>query len=541
MSNYLKHLTETPQSEPIPGRETEMSRNNAGGYSFDVDDFARLDRFLIIGTESGTYYVGEGKLTRDNAAVVLRCIKADGVRVVNRIVEISDKGLAPKNDPAIFALALCAKNGDDATRSLAYKAVPKVCRIGTHLFQFAEAIDTLGGWGRGARKAVASWYTEKEPDKLAYQLVKYRQRNGWSHRDLLRLSHPKGGASDYGVDATMQIHTLLRYAAGKWDPITGEGFVVPPIVYSYERAKTASLRETVELINDFNLPRECINTEYLNDPKILEALLQKMPVTALVRNLGNLAKAGVTTPFSDGTKRAIDILTNIEGLRKSRIHPMAIYLAMMTYGSGQGERGSGTWTPVPGIMDSLSIAFYNSMPNVVPSGKKILFALDTSGSMKQGYGFGPGILRSPMAKAAAMALIAAKTEPFHEIIGVDTSIQNVGITSAMRLDQAILEVARHGGGGTNLSLPYDYLSSRGYDVDGIVVYTDSETWAGRTQPAQALEVYRRKMGHPVRNVVVSMEANTHTVGDLKDPLTLQCVGLDASVPQTISQFIAGEF
>ena len=36
----------------------------------------------------------------------MRCIKADGIRAVNRIVEINDSGRAPKNDPAIFALAL---------------------------------------------------------------------------------------------------------------------------------------------------------------------------------------------------------------------------------------------------------------------------------------------------------------------------------------------------------------------------------------------------------------------------------------------------
>src|ERR1700691_3998621 len=102
MTNYLKHINETPQTEAIPGREDVMKLNHAGGYSFQVGDWERLNRFLILGTEGGTYYVGDGKLTRENAGVVLRCIKEDAVRVVNRIVEVSDKGLAPKNDPAIF-------------------------------------------------------------------------------------------------------------------------------------------------------------------------------------------------------------------------------------------------------------------------------------------------------------------------------------------------------------------------------------------------------------------------------------------------------
>jgi 60 kDa SS-A/Ro ribonucleoprotein len=530
MTNYLKHITETPQTEAIPGREDAMKLNHAGGYSFQVDDWARLNRFLILGTEGGTYYVGEGKLTRENAGVVLRCIKQDGIRVVNRIVEVSDQGLAPKNDPAIFALALCAKNGDDTTRSLAYKSVPKVCRIGTHLFQFAECINELGGWGRGARKAVASWYTEREPEKLAYQLVKYRQRNGWSHRDLLRLSHPKATDDDHAL--------LLRYAAGKIEGATGGE--LPNIITAYEFAKTATIAQTVSLIEDFDMPRECVNTEYLNDPKVLEALLQNMPTTALIRNLGNLTKAGVLTPFSDGTKRAIELLTNAESIQKSRVHPMAIYLAMITYGSGHGDRGRGEWTPVQEVMGALDNAFYASMPNVVPSGKRVLFALDTSGSMGGGYGTGRGY-DAPIAKAAAMALIAAKTEPRSMIIGVDTGVQQVGIHPNMRLDDAIKEAGRHGGGGTDLSLPYRALMAQKYDVDGVVVYTDSETWAGRGHPSQALNEYRRSVGHEVRNVIASMTATSHSVGDVEDPLTLQCVGLDASLPQTISQFIGGQF
>ena len=524
---YSKHLLETPQSEPIPGRETDMVKNAAGGYSFEVDDFARLERFLILGTEGGTYYVGEGKLTRENAAVVIRCVKEDGVRVVNRIVEISDQALAPKNDEAIFALAIAAKTGDATTRSLAYKVMPQVCRTGTHLFQFCEAIDGLGGWGRGARNAVARWYTEKDPEKLAYQLVKYRQRDGWTHRDALRLAHPAHAP-------------LLAYAAGKFD---GDILSLPPIVGAYETAKVAKVGDTVGLIRRWNLPRECVNTEFLNDPEILEALLVNMPATALLRNLGNLTSKGILTPFSTGTKRALELLNDDAALKRARVHPMAIYLSLAQYVQGHGDRGALTWAPVQNIVDALEGAFYATMGNVTPSGKNLLFCLDTSGSMQGSFRSGSIGLDSPIAKAAAMALIAAKTETSYEIIGVDVGIQHVGISPSMRLSDAIREAARHGGGGTDLSLPYKYLVNKGYSsVEGVIVYTDSETWAGtQGHPAQALEQFRRTAGHPVRNAIVSMVATGHSVGDTKDPLTLQCVGLDASLPSTLSAFMRGEF
>ena len=100
--NYAKLFNRraTPQSQPIPG--SNQVRNSAGGYAWQVDDWVRLDRFLILGAEGGTYYITERDLVKQNHDAMLRCIKADGVRVVNRVAEISDAGRAPKNDPAIL-------------------------------------------------------------------------------------------------------------------------------------------------------------------------------------------------------------------------------------------------------------------------------------------------------------------------------------------------------------------------------------------------------------------------------------------------------
>jgi 60 kDa SS-A/Ro ribonucleoprotein len=96
----------TPQNEAIPGKA--MVANSAGGYSFPLDKWEMAKRFLILGSEGGTYYIKEQKLTKDNANSILACIQEDGPRLVKLIVEISENGRAPKNDPAIFALALAS-------------------------------------------------------------------------------------------------------------------------------------------------------------------------------------------------------------------------------------------------------------------------------------------------------------------------------------------------------------------------------------------------------------------------------------------------
>ena len=118
--NYAKNFNRraTPQSQPIPG--STQVRNTAGGYSWQVDDWTRLDRFVILGAEGGTYYITERQLVKQNHDAIVRCIKQDGVRVVNRLVEISDAGRAPKNDPAIFTLALVVTHGDSTAKTHAF-------------------------------------------------------------------------------------------------------------------------------------------------------------------------------------------------------------------------------------------------------------------------------------------------------------------------------------------------------------------------------------------------------------------------------------
>ena len=66
--SYLKNVLSrkiVPQAQRIPG--SNQVPNSAGGYAYPVDDWVRLDRFLILGPEGGSYYASERKLTIENA------------------------------------------------------------------------------------------------------------------------------------------------------------------------------------------------------------------------------------------------------------------------------------------------------------------------------------------------------------------------------------------------------------------------------------------------------------------------------------------
>ena len=510
----------TGQSEPIPG--TNQVPNSAGGFVWAVDDWTRLDRFLVLGTEGGTYYVSEKELTIDNADAVKRCIVTDGLRTVDRIVEISEAGRAPKNDAAIFALALCSALGNDATRKAALDALPRVARIGTHLFQFIAALEGFRGWGRGARRAVANWYTVKKPDQLAYQLVKYQQRNGWGHRDAIRLSHPK--------PATDAHKAAFAWTVGK--PYEG----APRLINVYEEMLRATTEgQVIDLITRERLTWEFVPANWLGSKDVWQTLLPNLPLMALVRNLGRMTANGAVGAMSD-TSNIVNRLHDQEAIHKARVHPIAFLAALATYAQGHGERGKLTWIPVGRIADALNDAFYLAFGNVEPTGKRHLLGIDVSGSMTIGAIAGiPGL--TPRMGAAAMALVTETTEPKNLVMGFSHDFMPLSITAKMRLDQVERMMDNMPYGATDCALPMQWALKNKVEVDVFVVYTDNETWAGGQHPVEALREYRRKTGIPAKLIVVAMTSTGFSIADPNDVGMLDIVGMDTATPSLLADFV----
>ena len=561
MKNNIKqalaglNATETPQGLPIPGRD--MVENNAGGFVFKLDEWKQLERFLILGSEGGTFYVSEKKLTAENANLVLLLLKKDGLKVVAKTVEMLKSGRAPKPDVGIFVLALAASKGDDATRKAALAAVPTALKTGTQLLKFVDSVNGLRGWGRGLKKAIQLWFKGKKSETLALQLVKYKQREGWSMKDVLRLAKP--------VPETEVQGKLFGWTAKKEKAEWAKAPVAPgdkalDFVWAAEQAAAvkfvdveateaqakavlaeanqASVKKLVELITTYRLPREALPTEALNRAEVWEALLQEMPMTAMIRNLGNLSKVGLLKPLSDAEKLVYQRLTDAERLRGAKVHPIQVLSALRTYASGRGVRSAATWTVSNKTVEALDEAFELSFGAVEPAGTRHLLGLDVSGSMSWGEIAGvPGL--TPSAATAALAVVAARTEPWTAIMGFADSFRDLGITAKDRIDEATRKVSGLTFGGTDASLPMTWALANKVNVDTFVVLTDSETWAGKIQPVQALVKYRQATGIDAKLIVVGMTSTGFTIADPTDAGMLDVVGFDGATPALMAKFAKG--
>jgi 60 kDa SS-A/Ro ribonucleoprotein len=502
-----------------------MVRNSAGGVPFAVDNWTRLDRFLILGTEGGSYYASQRKMTLDNANSILAAIKQDGIRVVNRIVEISDAGRAPKNDPALFALALTMTHGDAATKQAAYAAIPKVARIGTHILHLAEYVNGMRGWGRGLRNAFGAWYNDKTPLQLAHQLTKYANRDGWTHADVIKLAHIH--------PATPTHDSLFSDVMGRAKDVTIDLDVAEYMAAIDAIKRSTDVKEAVKLIEQFKLPREVIPTELLNEKAVWSTLLPHMGIEAMVRNLATMTRLNLLKPNSTEARLVLDKMSNKEAVQKSRIHPIKALSGLMTYKAGHGMRGSNVWTPERAIVDALDDLFYAAFENIVPTGKRMLLGIDISGSMDTGEIAGvPGL--TPRIGAAAMAMVTARTEQYYEFLGFTSAnggygnalsrrsidavdgVTRIDVSAKMRLDTVVETMRKLPMGGTDCSLPMRWALKNKLEFDAFFIYTDNETWAGPEQPVQSLKRYRKEMGIPAKEVIVGMVANPFTIADPQD-------------------------
>lgn len=521
---YINSLKQDPKA----GAHLGMGR-------FKITDEQQLQRFLILGTEGGTYYATEHELTVDNAECVKRLVQNDktGLKAVETIVAVSDAGRAPKNDPALLALAVAVKFGTPVVRAAALAALPKVARIGTHLFHFAGYCKALGvGWGRAVRTAFARWYTARGEYSLAKQLVKYQSRDGWSHRDILRLAH----VTPLNLEQQALFHWVVK---GEGPGTTWEKGSAVEHVWAFEQAKKATnVQQLVQLIVDYKLPREAIPTEFLNSPEVWATLLVEMKPEALVRNLAKMTQVGLLKPLSAETLTVCNRLRDPAELKAARVHPLKMLSALMTYKRGHGVRGSLSWTPVPQIVGALEQGFHAAFGTIEPTNKRVMECLDVSGSMTMGEIAGvPGL--SPRVASACMAMVSAKTEQQVTFVAFTNTLVPFPVHAGSSLDHVIRTADGMAFGATDCSAPMEYAIRHNIQVDAFRVYTDSETNCNRRPPARALADYRQRTGIDAKLIVVGMTASDVSIADPNDPGMLDVVGFDTAAPNLMSDFIKG--
>ena len=479
-----------------------------------------------------------------------------GDEVVQCIKDISTQARACKQDPVLYALAVCARSNSPGTKQAAYNVLGDVCRIPTHLFQFIKFCEEMSinetGWGRAHRRAINKWYesfsyrntNNKDPEKLAYLVTKYKRRYGFSHRDIIRLAHTR--------TRNKAIKIILQYVLGKSMEAADneESRKVVDFLHAVEQAKQCKSmleeEKLAELIALNQLSLEHIPTIFLEKSlNVWKALYRQMPMGAMIRNLGKLSKLGIHDSNDFWISIAEERLKDDIALAKAKIHPLTLLIAFKQYNKGSSLKGKLEWQVNLRISKALEDAFYRNTKILLPFEKRCLIAISTGEDMQKCI-CGSSIKASEA--AAAMALSTVEMENV-DVILFTNSITEASMAKIDRddnlstIEEKIFQITREAGKKSirqDLSTPFIWAAAKKHRYEAIIVFTDSLTSCGSIHPAEALKQYSQYMSVPnYCLVVVSMTSNKYKIAAPEDTNTLDVVGFDKHTPFIIMDFIEG--
>ena len=393
--------------------------------------------------------------------------------------------------------------------------------------------------------AYSNWYQgfRDDPLKLAQLVTKYRKRNNWSHKDVLRLAHLNTESACVGVVVKYVMKGLM--AATKVYPIQDHPAVdivqTLSFLKAFEEVKQLinipdDVQRVCELIRSHNLVQEHVPTQLLKVAEVWKALLANMPLTALIRNLGKMTSMDILGLNSQEASFVIGRLRNQKSLQCARIHPFNVLLAMSIYQQGRGDLGHLTWQPNQDIISALNDAFYMSIKYVEPTGKRILLAIDVGTSMTS-LVMGSNVINACQA-AAALTMVTASREQLCEIVGFSDTLVPIDINPNMLLHEVTDIIEMVPAGRTDSARPMQWAQRENKEFDVFVVFTDSKTEIGSVSPAQALSEYRRHSGICTAKLIVcAFASNGFTLADPDDPGMLDMAGFDSNGPKIMHTFI----
>ena len=387
--------------------------------------------------------------------------------LIDTIRDVSTSGRAAKQESTLLALATAivfARTPADKTEAL--NAVKDCVRILTHMYMLIGYIKIFSkaghpvltqqgssasaapkapavigsGLGRGIRRVFGEYFYSRTGVEIANLMTKYQNREGWTIKDVLTLIHidPKrmkddGGrlAIDYIFKPKEEFESIITTAPPTTEPTKTmlnaikeiHTIVLRSSASASASATQSQLDRIIHLINTVGLCREQLPSQLFKHRKVWEALLMSkgangkgkgMPLTALIRNLGKLttAEIGIIAPFSTisiqsltpTVKHICDRITDAAEIKRTRIHPYTILVAMMTYKKGHGDKGGLTWAHNVHIVEALDKAFKLAFQNITPTGKRIKIALDVSGSMSSNFCTGSPVVSCAIGSVAMMMM-----------------------------------------------------------------------------------------------------------------------------------------
>lgn len=383
-------------------------------------------------------------------------------------------------------------------RDLFAKVFPKIIRIPSDLQDFFTILkaEGRGQGGRLIKKVVAQYLN----DISEYWAIKYNGRGrGYSFGDIVKTVHPKP------KDARQ--NAIFAYLTGNEYDKT----LVPQIAAYEALKKTTNTSKQITLIKKGKLPHEVVTSIIKPNKEIWEAILQQMPIFALLRNLNTLDRAEILDAHKD---YITSILNNPDRLAKSKILPFRFVTAFY-----EVEKA---W-----VKDVLRQAVELTFKNLPEMPGKTAVFLDVSGSMEGRY--------LQIGSVFALALYK-KTNGNGVFWTFDTDVYD---PKPSLYDSILSQASKIKAlGGTDTGAPVYRLRQEKLKVDNIIIITDEQQNTG-SPFWEELRKYRSSINPNAKAFVIDIAPYRSYMIPRNDKNSFYIFGWSEVVLNYISQTIKG--
>jgi 60 kDa SS-A/Ro ribonucleoprotein len=425
--------------------------------------------------------------------------------------------------------------------------------------------------GKAVARAANRWLAGMSQ----YHAIKYgSESQQMSLRDIYRMTRPKLAGEANAIacyivkgEVAPELAQIAGYEAFKRE---AQAFRETRASMSDEDAAAAEGR-MLALVAEHRLPWEVVAGQALPSAAVWSAMVRQMPFMALMRNVRNALKYGVT---DDPALLAhiTGVLADPQRVETSRQLPFRFFSALKALEGGDGGPRNGRRPPrrgrrmplgfappatpqdapepepketpaVQAVRAALEAALEHSFVNTPELGRRVLVANDISGSMSARPSAKSDMTMGEIAGIFAAAVF--KKAEAGEIVSFDTAAHPRTVAKAQGIAEIARAISGHGG-GTSLSAPIEYAfggktPARIYDV--AVFITDSESWYDHlTRNRGVLDLireYRTRVNPELKCFFVQLMPYKHAVVPQGEPGCWYIYGWSASILSYIASAVSG--
>lgn len=518
-----------PVHVPIEGQK----QTHGGGYAFALSPEKQFERFLFLGSNS-TYYATSWEMTAEAIAAAKYAFDNSPEFTMRLIERVYEEGSSPKLDPLLFAVGYALSHDNLGIRQWAKAFTSNQLRIPTHLFGVVFYATKFRGWGATLKKAVRGWYESKTPESLLFHGMKYWSRYGYTHQDLLRLSHPKPHNKEQ-----QEVFEFLAKGRQK-GTLFEESAIRTPLVYAWESLKMMeNVGAAVEMIQGARLPHELIPGHFKKavpeNAPIWEALFAAgMPVWATLRNLNTFSAVGLSHP--DFVQQVLERITDKKSIQDARVHPVHFLLASLYYARSNNKHMK--WEVEKAYLDALRVGANYAWSNAVID-KRLMVALDISGSMASNgwmYSFHDPEPAPIDYEAMLVSLWQHVNRNDTFFYAFSESAQPIYVNPEATMNEIRDQLFDMNHICTNVGAPLEVALRENLHVDAFIIVTDNAVNRGQ-HAAELFREYQERLNPDAKFIVLAMTATDYSVADPNNPDMLDISGFDASVPVVIERFL----